>query len=248
MNSKVLAIILAFVAGFSTLIGCLFMFFSRQSKTKALSFTFTFSFVIILFICIFDLAPSSYKYFISSSNYPFIMCILFILSGILFGKLVDKINIDSKKYDKKLYKVGIMSFLVLMLHNIPEGIITFITAYDNITFGLVMALAIAMHNIPEGIMISVPIYYSTGSRLKGFIYTLISSISEPFGALITWIFLSKFINDKILGIILAFVCGLMLHIVIDEIYPLTKVYKDKKYKILGLVLSIILIFFLHIFI
>ena len=37
-----------------------------------------------------------------------------------------------------------------------------------------ICLAIALHNIPEGISIAVPIYYSTGSKFKAIIYTLLS--------------------------------------------------------------------------
>ena len=240
-----LAIILSIVAGLSTLIGCIFLFFNKENKLKALSFTFVFSFIIIFFICTFDLAPSSYKYFILSSKYPLMTTVIFISLGVYLGKCIDKIDIKNKKYDVNLYRVGILSFIALILHNIPEGIITYVTSYNNISFGLVMCIAIAIHNIPEGIMISIPIYYSTGSKKKGFLYTLVSALSEPLGALIAYLFLSNYINDKILGIILAFVCGLMLHIIIDEVYPLIKIYNDKKYRLLGLIFGIFLVIILE---
>ena len=71
--------------------------------------------------------------------------------------LPDKPSISS---DKKLYKVGFISMIAIILHNIPEGIATFVATNSDITLGISLAIAIAMHNIPEGISISVPIYYS----------------------------------------------------------------------------------------
>lgn len=246
MNAKYIAIILSSIAGLSTTIGSIFMLINKKNKRQALSFTFCFSFLIILFICIFDLAPSGYKYLITSGcNYPFIMTILFIIVGIYIGKFVNKIEIKNKSYDKTLYKVGITSFIVLILHNIPEGIITFITSYDNLSFGIMMCLVIAMHNIPEGIMISMPIYFSTGSKLKGFLYTIVSGLSEPLGAILAWFFLAPLITDTFMGIILSIVCGMMLHIVVDEIYPLIGNYNSKVFKCLGIVFALIFIILIH---
>ncbi len=246
MNGQFLACVLSCIAGFSTMIGSIFMVINKNSKLSALSFTLPFSFVIILFICVFDLAPSCYKYLVMANcTHSFIMTILFIIIGIYIGKCINKINIKTEKYDKNLYRVGIMSFLVLMLHNIPEGIITFITSYDNLSFGIMMCLVIAMHNIPEGIMISMPIYFSTGSKFKGFLYTLISGFAEPIGAIIAWAFLTNLVSNTFMGIILALVCGLMLHMVIDEIYPLMEKYNVKKYKYLGFFIAIIFVLCFH---
>lgn len=246
MDVKYIAIILSSIAGLSTTIGSIFMLVNKKYKNQALSFTFSFSFLIILFICIFDLAPSGYKYLITSGcNHPFIMAILFIIVGIYIGKLVKRLDVKNQVTDKTLYKVGITSFIVLILHNIPEGIITFITSYDNLSFGIMMCLVIAMHNIPEGIMISMPIYFSTGSKLKGFLYTLISGLSEPIGALLAWFFLAPLVTDTFMGIVLSIVCGMMLHIVIDEIYPLIGTYKSKIFKYLGIIFALIFIILIH---
>ena len=78
--------------------------------------------------------------------------------------------------------------LAIIIHNVPEGIATFISTTKSINLGLSLTLAIAIHNIPEGISISVPIYYATKSKFKAFSYTLVSALSEPLGALLTYLF------------------------------------------------------------
>ena len=66
--------------------------------------------------------------------------------------------------------------IVIVLHNIPEGIVTFIVSNKNIMLGISMCIAIALHNIPEGISIAVPIYYSTKSKKKAIFYTFFQRI------------------------------------------------------------------------
>ncbi len=40
------------------------------------------------------------------------------------------------------------------------------------------------NSIPEGMVVAMPIYYATGSKWKGFLWSLASGISEPIGGLL----------------------------------------------------------------
>ena len=64
--------------------------------------------------------------------------------------------------------------IAIIIHNIPEGIATYISSETNIKLGISITIAIAMHNIPEGISIAVPIYYATGSKKKAVFMTFLS--------------------------------------------------------------------------
>ncbi|WP_334307547.1 ZIP family metal transporter [Paraclostridium sp. AKS81] len=57
------------------------------------------------------------------------------------------------------------------------------------------ALAIAIHNLPEGISTSVPIYYAASSRKKAFLYSFISGLTEPVGALVCYILLMPIVKN-----------------------------------------------------
>jgi ZIP family zinc transporter len=132
--------------------------------------------------------------------------------------------------------------LTLLLHNIPEGIVTFTSSLTNKNLGLKLSLAIMAHNIPEGICISVPIYYSTKSRWVAFKNTLISALAEPFGAIITYLFLYKYINNYILNIILYFIGCLMILICIKEILPEILKNNERKYILYGILVSLFILF------
>ena len=146
-----------------------------------------------------------------------------------------------KKSD--LYKLGILNMLALILHNFPEGIATFMSSYKDMSMGIKLALAIAFHNIPEGISIAVPIYYATNSKREALFKTLLSGIAEPIGALLAYIFLSKFITDSLISLILLLVGGIMITLAIEGILPKAKKYNLNKYLYLGMIVGLGLILF-----
>lgn len=106
-----------------------------------------------------------------------------------------------------------------------EGIATFISTTKDTSLGISLAIAIALHNIPEGISISVPIYYATKSKKRALLYTFISALSEPIGAILTYLFLLPFINDVILGLLFAFIAGIMIQISLTELLPTSTSYQ-----------------------
>ena len=71
--------------------------------------------------------------------------------------------------------------LAIGIHNFPEGLATFVAALSSPSLGIALAIAIALHNIPEGVCVSMPVYYATGKKWKGFLWAFLSGISEPFG-------------------------------------------------------------------
>lgn len=116
---------------------------------------------------------------------------------------------------------------------------------SNFSLGIVLTIAIALHNIPEGISISIPIYYSTNSKSKAFFYTFISGISELFGAFITYLFLKPFINDRVMGILFGIIAGIMMHISVYELLPISLKYKKKKKTLFFYILGIAFILLNH---
>ena len=237
-----LPFILSLIAGLSTTIGTLFIFLKPKSINKFIPLCLSFSLGIMILISITDLIPLSFISLLKNYNFIktiWITLISFILGLILIIIINNKININN---NDSLYKIGILSIIILIIHNIPEGIATFMSSYKDLNLGISLTIAIMLHNIPEGICIAVPIYYSTKNKLLALKYTLISGLSEPLGAIIAFVFLKNYINDITIAIILIFVAGMMITLAINEIFPEAKRYKNDLYIIIGLILSIITIF------
>ncbi len=141
---------------------------------------------------------------------------------------------------QQLKRMGIMTAVAIAIHNFPEGISTFVTALESPTLGLAIAVAIALHNIPEGIAVSIPIYYSTGSRKKAFWYSMLSGLAEPLGAFLTYLFLMPYINEQVMSYILAGVAGIMIYVSIDELLPAAREYGKAHASILGVVVGMMI--------
>ena len=233
-------LLLSLIAGVSTVIGGVLIFFKYKKINNLIVVSLSFSLTIMTLISIFDLMPSSaitiIKYY--KIWYGVILIFLTFLLGYLS---IDKINKQIKtKNNSSLYKIGVLSMISLILHNFPEGIAVFMGAYTDINLGIKLCLAIMFHNIPEGIAISIPLYYSGVGRGKTFLYTLLSGLSEPIGALLAFLLLRNFINEIMLSFILIFVAGLMISLSLNDILKEVKGYNNNKYMLIGFIIASVL--------
>jgi ZIP family zinc transporter len=140
---------------------------------------------------------------------------------------------------KKLYRMGLFTALAIAIHNFPEGIATFAAALKDPTLGIPIALAIAIHNIPEGIAVSVPLYYATGSRHKSFVYSFLSGLSEPCGALLGYFILRPFFSEFVFGLLFASVASIMVFISLDELLPTAEEYGQHHLAIYSLIAGMV---------
>ena len=217
--------IITFISGITTILGIIPTYISSIYKDYVIRLSLLFSCIVMFSISIFSLIPEAINY-IGFSFINIILLLIFINIGIIISGYIDK-RIESIS-SNSLYKLGIVSIIALVLHNIPEGIITFLTSSKDIKLGISIAIAIALHNIPEGISIAIPIYYSTNNRRITFIYTFIAGFSEFVGGIISYIFLYRFINNYTLFIILSITAGIMIHLSIFELLPSFIKYKKEE--------------------
>ncbi len=138
-------------------------------------------------------------------------------------------------HSNKLMRLGLFTAIAIAVHNFPEGIATFVASLQDASLGITIAVAIAIHNIPEGIAVSVPVYYATGSRKKAFLWSLMSGLAEPLGALVGFAVLSAFMNHIVFGVLFAAVAGIMVFISLDELLPTAREYGEPHLSIYGLV-------------
>ena len=142
----------------------------------------------------------------------------------------------------KLMRMGLFTALAIGIHNFPEGLATFLAALQDPGLGVAIATAIALHNIPEGISVSVPIFYATGDRKKAFVYSVLSGLSEPVGALIAYLIMLLLLGgsgaevpQELMGILFAGVAGIMVYISLDELLPTSRAYGKGHDSLYGLV-------------
>ena len=242
---EILPFLLCLIAGLSTLLGSLFIFI-KGNKNNIIKRALAFASGVMFSVSIFDLIPESLTMIQDTSkNRIFLNETLFIIMGLIIPLFIDKILPKKLNKQNKLYKLGIFTMIAIIIHNIPEGIATYISSETNIKLGISITIAIAMHNIPEGISIAMPVYYATKNKKKAIGLTFISGMSEPFGALLAFLFLKPIVNDTILGALFAMIAGIMTYIAIIELLPEALQYKEKKKTIISFLIGILFMYVNH---
>ncbi len=147
--------------------------------------------------------------------------------GVFFLLIIDKIAFfleNNKTNIKKFSKVSMLVFAVT-LHNIPEGMavgVAFAGALSNnmeitIASAFSLAIGIAIQNFPEGAIISMPLKSEGMSKIKSFIYGVLSGIVEPIFAFSTILLTNMVV--PLLPYLLAFAAGAMIYVVVNELIP-----------------------------
>lgn len=245
---------LTLLAGLSTGIGGALSLCTKRTNTKLLSVALGFSAGVMIYVSFVEIIPEARECFSEElgENMAYWASYLAFFGGIFIVAVIDKLlpsfenpheihkieEIEDRKLAKKyrkLFKMGILTALVIGLHNFPEGIATFFSAMKDLKLGIFVALAIAIHNIPEGIAVSIPIYFATGSRKKAFLYSLLSGLAEPVGAVIGYFILSSIFNGIAFGVIFASVAGIMVFISLDQLLPTAKKYGEHHLSMYGLI-------------
>ena len=212
MNKVLYPFILSFIASISTVLGY-FIIYLKCNIKKIITFSLSFATSVMITISLTDLIPSSFVYLSEFIFfYKVLIMFFFLILGIFLSYYIS-LKVDS---NNSLERVGIISMLAIILHNIPEGI-----------------------------SIAVPLYFATKKKSKTFLIVLISGLSELLGSILAYLFLSKYINNFIIGCIFSLTAGIMLNISLTEILKEAIKYKEKKYLILGLLLGTIVMLLSH---
>lgn len=109
--------------------------------------------------------------------------------------------------------------MALLLHNLPEGVLTLFAGVADERMGLRLCVAVALHNLPEGIAVALPLYYATQSRAKAALAALVSGLAEPVGALIAYLFLHEYLNPSFLNGLMILIAGVMIWVSLAELWP-----------------------------
>jgi ZIP family zinc transporter len=249
---------LTLFAGLSTGIGSTLAFFARRTNTKLLSAALGFSAGVMIYVSFVEIFPKAKDTLITELGQigGYWATVVAFFTGIVFIGVIDKLvpsfenpheahrteEMDAEELAakfRKLYRMGLFTALAIAIHNFPEGLATFTSALKDIKLGIAIAIAIAIHNIPEGVAVSIPVFYATGSRKKAFVYSFLSGLAEPVGALIGYAVIFSFFNDIVFGVLFASVAGIMVFISLDELLPAAREYGRPHWAAYGLVAGMV---------
>ena len=125
MNNTVFAFVLTILAGLSTMIGSLAIFIKKKNHNIIILSALAFAAGVMITVSITDLVPESIALLREnlSSISTILLCVLGMMLGVTLSMLIDYYLPDkpiNNSKDKSLFKVGIISMIAIILHNIPE--------------------------------------------------------------------------------------------------------------------------------
>lgn len=264
LSNEILSLGLTIVVGLSMGLGGLLSFFINNLNKKFLAITLSFAAGIMIYVSFMEMLPEGVHliedYIGERGN---IVALGWFFGGMFMTAILEKIvhifageyhdhnhgDHSHHKHDHKhekhdhngehLSKLGILSAVAIAIHNIPEGLALFTAGLKDIKLAFPIAAAVIIHNIPLSVAISLPLYYSTGSKKKAFLYTLLVGLCQPIGAILGYAVLSTVFNDLIVGTLFSIVAGIMVFVALDELLPSSQKYEDHHLSVYGAILGMI---------
>lgn len=237
-----LALFITFLLGFFIIIGVIIAFFLKKQK-KVLDFIFAFALSILTMLILVDLLGHTIEHLGIKHIYLFI---LFTCLGLLIFKIIDDFvpehedaKMTKKEEKKNIVHIGILATIALIIHNFVEGMAIYLTSANDINLGIMMALGVGLHNIPLGIIITTTL--NSDKNTGKYLFCIISLfISSFLGGLLLYLLNINTVSDIVIGSLLALTIGMLLYIIIFELYPKVKKTTNKKITIIGLITGVII--------
>lgn len=230
-------LIIVFTAGLitdlATGLGTLPFFFVKDFSTRWLVSMWGAASGIMLSASFLGLIPEGLN---AAREYPvFGSQYLAVTVGLLIGvllviiarRVVEGIELDPGTFKEADFKKMALILGVLTIHSFPEGVaigVAFaeiglgggipVLGYAIPAIAITMTIAISIHNIPEGVAISIPFKASGVGNWKTMGAAIFSSVPQPIGAVIAFLFVRQ--ARMFLPVGYGFAAGAMIYLVLTE--------------------------------
>ena len=218
--------------GFGGLLAALLL--RKRSSDTIICWLLSFAAGVMISIVCFRLIPEAFEYanmFISLLGIIFGIFIIMILNRVV-DKMTEtrKEKLEVHHTHEELFhesqfvagrgsmmRSGVIMFLAIALHNIPEGIAIGAGGIHTFQLGVLLAIIIALHNIPEGAAVAAPLLVGGIKKWKVVILTALLGIPTLIGGIIGALIGN--ISEIAVAISLSVAGGAMLYVVFGEIMP-----------------------------
>lgn len=233
------------LAGVSTAVGAFIVIVAGRINDREMSVAQGFAAGVMLAVSVMDILPESYSgYFVYMNHINALKSVasLFITGWVMGLALSSAAVPGQADYTDKKDTVGRMAVLttmVMVFHNMPEGVLTFFASTTDAVAGAKMALAVALHNIPEGMAIAAPVLYVTASRGRAFLRAFMAGMAEPLAGLLAYVALHSYMSPAFLNGVMPVVAGIMCQAAICELIPNSVRISNIKHTFCGIIYGII---------
>ena len=231
------ALLLTFLSGLFYLVGIIIYKFVKHKNELTVA-AIACAAVVIIGLIVFDLAPE----LIEQDN---AWLFVFVILGFVLLFLIDKLiphhhhkhhahDEATKEHKDRLEHVSTITILALSMHNLIEGMALYSISLESIRSGILMLIGVGLHNLPFGFQIA-------GTKNKLLVFLLV--ISAFFGGLVVFFFGN--IDEFLQGVVLAISMGMLLHILLFELFKEIRENIRQKATIYGIIIGVILLIIIN---
>ena len=234
-------LIASFLAAAADLSG-LILFWKKGWAVRYSNFLVSFAAGALLGAAFLELLPEALERGGSFSVVIVGLLLFYVLERVLF---LHHIHIDSTQPHGG-DKVQSSSYLMLVgntLHDFTDGIIIALTFLIDFKLGIVTTIAVVAHEFPSGIGEFSVLIHGGVKELQALLYTFLSTLATPLGALLTLVLAQKI--EPLAGILISLAVGGFIYIAAVDLIPEThREFNRRRSLIQGglLVLGILVIF------
>ncbi|QGA80915.1 ZIP family metal transporter [Candidatus Nanohalobium constans] len=233
LENLLIVFVAALITDLATGLGTIPFFFVEEFSQRYLVGMWGLASGIMLSASFLGLIPEGLK---AAREYPFFNSeFLAVGIGLIAGgllvigarRLVDDAELDPGTFEEAGFKKMVLILGVLTIHSFPEGVAIGV-AFAELGLGsgvpilgfavpaiaITMTIAISIHNIPEGVAISIPFKANGVSNWKTMGAAIFSSVPQPIGAVIAFLFVRE--AQAFLPIGYGFAAGAMIYLVLTE--------------------------------
>ena len=240
-----LAFIMTLVAAISTFMGAMTSLYFRKVNQVTLSVILGFAAGIMIYTAFMKLMPDSISILSSQLSYAqtkITSTVWFFVGIVLLYPLGYLVKKEVERYDASLQyyrRVAILVLLTITAHSFVEGLATFLSFLATPLVAIPLVLSIIVHNFPEGMTIGALFNKISDSmnRRRAIFYSVIASLFEPIGALMAYIFILKYSNPVLTGILKAFLSGLLVATALNELIPNSQLKGNRKVSVQSIILG-----------
>lgn len=240
---------LTLLGGFFTLfltgLGSAGIFLFKKINSKIFSTSLGFSGGIMIAASFWSLLTPALEISKTFYTLPFLPVVIGFLAGIFLLRgldlIVPHLHLASPPQEqegpKLPLKKGVLIFLAITLHNIPEGLavgVSFGASSEKrelLGSAINLVLGIGIQNIPEGLALAMALRHSAFNLFKSFILSTLSAVVEPIFAILA--FLTAYFSHFLLPYLLSLAAGAMIFVTLEELLPEAQKYGNSDLASLG---------------
>lgn len=186
---------------------------------------------VLLTVSLLHILPEAYE---MNSLAPVLVLVGF-MSLYISNRILDRYRFHNREQPR--VSLGLIPMIGIGIHSFLDGVIYSVTFNVSIFTGALAAMGMVLHEFPEGIITFLLLRRGGFSHKKAVLWALIAAaFSTPLGALVSFPFIRQ-IEDSVLGLMLAFSAGALLYVGATHLLPAVE-EENRKYSLFSLLAGI----------